>query len=82
MSDVKLACPFVYANGKRCTGHVTGWKVYGGRDYRPAAQGRGSREPSVAAPHKTPPTAPGLRSAAYHSTRKTPLGLTPQSPPT
>ena len=24
-----LDCPFVYASGKKCTGRVSGWKIYG-----------------------------------------------------
>ena len=32
MSD-ELQCPFVYANGKRCTGHVMGWRKYGGETF-------------------------------------------------
>ena len=30
MSD-DIACPFVYANGRRCTGHIQRAKVYGPR---------------------------------------------------
>jgi hypothetical protein len=26
-----LPCPFVYANGKACTGHVRSYRLYGGR---------------------------------------------------
>jgi hypothetical protein len=35
MSETELPCPFVYANGRKCSGQVTGWKIYGGR-FEPA----------------------------------------------
>jgi hypothetical protein len=28
-SESLLDCPFVYASGKKCTGRISGWKIYG-----------------------------------------------------
>jgi hypothetical protein len=28
-----LECPFVYANGKKCPGHVVNWRLYGGASF-------------------------------------------------
>ena len=34
-SDTDIPCPFVYANGKKCDGHVYRWHVYGpGHNHR------------------------------------------------
>jgi hypothetical protein len=33
-----LNCPFVYANGKKCAGKVSGWKVYGRNGSHPAGR--------------------------------------------
>jgi hypothetical protein len=40
MSETELLCPFVYANGKKCCGHVTSWKIYGGKDFMHARKVR------------------------------------------
>jgi len=32
IADVKLLCPFVYASGRKCSGHVNRAKAYGPRD--------------------------------------------------
>jgi hypothetical protein len=33
-----LNCPFVYANGRKCAGKVSGWRVYGGDGSLPPAR--------------------------------------------
>ena len=40
MSKVELSCPFVYSNGKKCTGHVVSWKIYGGDTFATARKVR------------------------------------------
>ena len=30
VESLKLDCPFVYSNGRKCSGHVRGWRLYGG----------------------------------------------------
>lgn len=32
MSEV-LPCPFVYANGRKCGGHIVNWRLYGGASF-------------------------------------------------
>ena len=31
-----LACPYVYADGKSCIGHIIGWKIHGGQRFETA----------------------------------------------
>jgi hypothetical protein len=40
MSEREPPCPFVYANGKQCTGYVYRWKTYGGDRFETARKVR------------------------------------------
>ena len=40
MGEENLARPFIYANGKKCSGHVFRWRTYGGENYETARKVR------------------------------------------
>jgi hypothetical protein len=40
MNNSELECPFVYASGKKCTGHIVDWKTYGGETFETARKVR------------------------------------------